>query len=119
MSDPTQQAPTPQPTLPTFPTPPYTPHHGYTAGGLLMLIAALGTIGAILGYITHLIASHFYFIILFPLLIGLAIGAIGSRMVKVGRLRNPWLGGLAGFLAGVFAMTSMHYFDYEEFRSQL
>src|SRR5438477_9459746 len=99
MSDPTTPPPA---TLPTFPTTPYTPDNGYTLGGLLMLIAALATIGAILGYLAHLIAHYFYFIILFPALIGFVIGAIGIRMVTIGRIRNPWLGGLAGVFAGIF-----------------
>src|SRR5205809_6726552 len=95
----------------TFPTTPYQPDGGYTLGGLLMLIAALAAVGAVLGYITHIISQYFYFILVFPLFIGFAIGAVGIRMVIKGRIRNPWLGGLAGFFAGIFAMLVMHYSD--------
>jgi hypothetical protein len=102
-----------------FTTTPYQPDNGYTTGGLLMLLAALAAVGAVLGYITHIVAQWFYFILVFPAFIGFAIGAVGTRMVNKGRVRNPWLGGLAGFLAGIFAMTAMHYFDYEKFRSQM
>jgi hypothetical protein len=102
-----------------FPTTPYKPDGGYSTGGLLMLIAALAAVGAVLGYIAHIVSQWFYFIILFPALIGAGIGAVGIRMVNKGRVRNPWLGGLAGFLAGIFAMMAMHYFDYEQFRSTL
>jgi len=102
-----------------FPTTPYQPDGGYTTGGLLMLLAALAASGAVLGYIAHIISQWFYLILIFPLFIGFAIGAVGIRMVNKGRVRNPWLGGLAGFLAGIFAMMSMHYFDYEHFRSTL
>src|SRR6266850_2832426 len=109
----------PAPPQSNFPTAPYQPDGGYTTGGLLMLISALAGVGAILGYITHIISQWFYFILVFPLFIGFAIGAVGTRMVKTGRVRNPWLGGLAGFFAGIFAMMVMHYFDYEEFRSSL
>lgn len=103
----------------SFTTQPYKPDGGYTTGGLLMLIAALAGVGAVLGYIAHIISQWIYLIILFPALIGLGIGLIGARMVKSGRIRNPWLGGLAGFGAGIFAMMVMHYSDYETFRSQL
>jgi hypothetical protein len=100
-----------------FTTAPYQADGGYTLGGVFMLIAALAAVGAVLGYIVHIISQWFYLILFFPLFIGFVIGAVGIRMVKVGRIRNPWLGGLAGFLAGIFAMLVMHYSDYEKFRS--
>ena len=53
---------------------------------------------------------------LFPVLIGVALGWIGSRMVKQGRVRSPLLGGVAGFLGGVLAMFMVHYFDYQHFK---
>jgi len=115
----TNSLPTAAPPLQNFSTTPYQPDHGYTTGGLLMLIAALAGVGAVLGYIAHIISQWIYLILLFPALIGLGIGAVGSRMVKSGRIRNPWLGGLAGFFAGIFAMMVMHYSDYEQFRSTM
>ena len=41
------------------------------------------------------------------------------RLVKFANLRNPLLGGLAGFVGGVAAMTMMHYFDYQSFRGEV
>src|SRR3954465_10684243 len=115
----TNTLPTSAPPLQNFSTTPYQPDHGYTTGGLLMLIAALAGVGAVLGYIAHIISQWIYLIIVFPGLIGLGIGLVGTRMVKSGRIRNPWLGGLAGFGAGIFAMLVMHYTDYEQFRSTM
>src|SRR3954468_19553980 len=115
----TNTLPTSAPPLQNFSTTPYQPDHGYTTGGLLMLIAALAGVGAVLGYIAHIISQWIYLIIVFPGLIGLGIGLVGTRMVTSGRIRNPWLGGLAGFGAGIFAMLVMHYCDYETLRSQL
>src|SRR3954447_23944719 len=107
------------PTQSNFATMPYKPDGGYTVGGTLMLIAALAGVGAVLGYIAHIISQWIYLILVFPALIGLGIGLVGTRMVTTGRIRNPWLGGLAGFGAGIFAMLVMHYCDYETLRSAL
>ena len=39
-------------------------------------------------------------------------------MVKAGRVRNPLVGGLAGFLGGALAMFMMHQFDQQKFRKE-
>jgi hypothetical protein len=98
---------------------PYRPAGGFTSSGVLMLIGALLVAGGVLGFVVHLVSQAFYLIILFPALIGAALGWLGSRMVKQGRVRSPLLGGLAGFLGGVLAMFMMHYFDYQQFRKNL
>ena len=106
--------PVPQAQLPRFSVRPYTPDGGFHTSGLGMLFPALIVAGGILGYIAHLISFHleFYLIVMFPLGIGFGVGFVGQLMVKKGRIRNPYLGGAAGFLAGVLAMFMMHYFDY-------
>src|SRR5882724_503557 len=98
----TNPLPAPPQTHTNFSTVLYKPDGGYTIGGLLMLISTLAGVGAVLGYITHIVSQWFYLILLFPALIGLGIGLLGVRKVHAGRVRNPWLGGLAGFLAGIF-----------------
>ena len=105
--------------FPTYDAKPYRPDGGLTGTGVVMLVCALGFIGGVLGFVAHLVAQYFYLIILFPILIGLALGGIGAVMAKHGRVRNPWVGGLAGFAGGVFAMTAMHYFDYQTFQSNI
>lgn len=84
----------------------------------MMLVGALVVTGAILGFVAHFVAQAFYLILVFPFLIGLGLGAVGVRMVSAGRVRNPWIGGLAGFLGGALAMFMMHYFDQQKFRDQ-
>lgn len=105
--------------LPTYNVNPYTPDRGITAPGVVMLISALVLIGAGLGFVAHFISQYFYLILLFPAAIGFVLGLVGAAMVKKGRIRNPLIGGLAGFLGGVFAMLMMHYFDYETFRADM
>src|SRR5688572_23666354 len=109
---------TPSPLPPPYTTMPFRADGGTTMAGLMMLIGALVVTGAILGYVAHLISQAFYLILIFPFLIGLGLGAVGVRMVKAGRVRNPLIGGLAGFLGGALAMFMMHQFDQQKFRKE-
>jgi hypothetical protein len=116
MSDPAVETP-PTP-LPKFNVSRYRPDGGFAISGMGMLISALVLLGAALGFVAHFVSQWIYLIAIFPVCIGLALGAVGHRMVKTGRVRNPLLGGFAGFLGGILAMTMMHYFDYESFKSK-
>ena len=87
--------------------------------GLMMLVGALVVTGAVLGFVAHFVAQAFYLILVFPFLIGLGLGAVGVRMVRAGRVRNPLIGGLAGFVGGALAMFMMHYFDQQKFRDEV
>ena len=97
---------------------PYSPDGGYEVRGVVMLVSSLVVTGGALGYLAHLVSQWFYLILLFPLAIGFALGAVGAWMARSGRVRNPLIGGLAGFLGGIFAMAMMHYFDYRAFQTQ-
>ena len=99
-----------------FQVQPYKPDTGFALSGMAMLLSSLAIVGAALGFVAHFISQYFWLIILFPALIGGALGAVGARMTRQGRVRNPWIGGLAGFLGGALAMLLMHYFDYRTFK---
>ncbi len=107
------------PSLPTYSVKTYSPDNGFTTGGLLMFLASLAAVGALLGYAAFWVHKIFWIVLFFPMFIGFIIGAAATRMAKRSHIRNPWIGGLAGFLAGTFAMTTLHYFDYDDFRSHL
>jgi hypothetical protein len=106
-------------THPVYPVRPYRPDRISPTGGMLMLLAAMVIAGGILGFVVHIVRQYFYLILIFPVLIGLFMGAVGVRMVHMGRIRNPWVAGLAAFFGGVAAMTLMHHFDYEKLQKQL
>lgn len=117
-SDSSATAATPSPLPPSYTVKPYKPDGGTTMPGLMMLVGAIVVTGAILGFIAHFVAQAFYLILIFPVLIGFGLGAVGVRMVNAGRVRNPLIGGVAGFLGGTLAMFMMHYFDQQKFRSE-
>ena len=114
----TTTAPTPPTNLPKYDVRPYQPDGGFTASGLITMLGAMLVAGAAIGFAAHFVSKLFYLIILFPVLIGLFLGAVGTRLVKFANLRNPLLGGLAGLVGGAAAMTMMHYFDYQAFRRE-
>lgn len=98
---------------------PYRPDGGFEPAGLGMLFSAMALAGAALGFAAHFVSQAFYLILIFPIVIGLALGWLGRKMVRQGRVRNPWIGATAGFLGGAFAMLMMHYFDYEKFKREM
>jgi hypothetical protein len=119
MSDLSASATGPASALPKYDVVPYRPDGGFAVSGMGMLVSAMVLLGAALGFVAHYVSQWFYLILIFPVVIGLALGAVGHRMVKSGRVRNPLLGGLAGFVGGVLAMTMMHYFDFESFKKAI
>lgn len=82
-----------------------------------MLISSMALAGGLIGFAAHYVEKLFWLIILFPLGIGLILGFVGTAMVKRAHLRSPMIGALAGFFGGLMAMGTMHYLDFEEFRS--
>lgn len=103
------------PSLPrdlAFDTQPYVPDGGFSAVGLLVLLIGLGAAGIGMGVLAYYVSLLFYLILLFPVAIGIVVGFVGMVLVKTGKIRAPWLAGIAGLLAGVLAVLTTHYMDY-------
>jgi hypothetical protein len=109
-------SPAAAPTYPTYPAHPYEPDGRAPMAGAMALIFGVIIAGAAMGYAVFLVSKLIYFILIFPVLIGLGLGFVGARMTRSGRVRNPFIGGFAGLLAAVVAMTMVHYFRYREFQ---
>jgi hypothetical protein len=100
-----------------FSTTPYQPDGGTTPSGIGMLLAGTIVSSALLGFVVGWVQQFFYLIILFPILIGLAIGAASSWFAKRGKVRSPLMGGLAGLIGGIVVALSTHYYGYRTFES--
>lgn len=107
--------PLPRPVLPHFTTAVYRPDNGFSPAGAAILVSKLAVTAVLLGYLTSLVSQWFYLIIIFPFVLGAVLGAVGRVGIRFGKVRNPWLAGGAGFLAGALTMTSVQYFDYLRF----
>jgi hypothetical protein len=112
---------TPPPADPAlrFETTPYRSDGGFGMAGSGILIGLSMAAAVALGWLVTIIEQWVYLILIFPLLIGAIVGVVGMIGIKLGKVRSPALGGLAGFLAGCVAMLSMHYFDYLAFRAEV
>jgi len=102
---------------PRFAAQPYQPDGGISGLSAAMLILVLLLAGAALGYAVHWVRQFFYLILLFPILIGVAMGAIGSIIARKAMIRSPLIGGIAGFIGGVAAMWMMHYFGFQDYKA--
>ncbi len=98
-----------------FDATPYVPDGGFSVVGLVMLFVGLAVAGIIMGVVTHYISRFIYLILVFPMLIGFAVGGVGALLVKWGKVRSPWVAGGAGLLAGILAMLTAHFLDYRHF----
>jgi hypothetical protein len=98
--------------LPQFETEPYQPDGNCSFGGAALLIGLSLPAGVFLGFLASFIGQWMYLIFIFPFLIGLALGGAGYIGIRVGKVRSPFLAGLAGFIGGCVAMLSVQFFDY-------
>lgn len=105
-----EEAPPPPP---RFEVQPYTPDGNFPPLGLALTLGGGLAAAVLVGFLASFIAQWFYLVILFPFLIGMALGGIGMAFIKVGKLRNPLLAGIAAGLSGVMAMGAMQYFNYQ------
>src|SRR5262249_48216378 len=100
--------------MPRFVALPYRAEGGCDGARLPLLFLTAGTIAASLGWLASALGQAWYLILLFPLGIGMVLAVVGVTMVRWTRLRNPTLAGLAGLVAGITAIATMHFCDYHE-----
>jgi hypothetical protein len=76
-------------------------------------------VGVAAGVVEGLLSNLINLMIIFPALIGLAVGAMASREVARGHIRAPWHAAAAACLGGLVGQATVHVPAYLTFRSKL
>ncbi|MBL8824007.1 MAG: hypothetical protein JNJ77_15575 [Planctomycetia bacterium] len=97
---------------------PFRPDGGFSGPGLIMLMLGLMGAGIALGALVHFIGQWIYLVILFPIIIGCILGGLGAQLIKTGKVRSPFMAGLAGLFAGILCFLTQQYLDYRQFLEQ-
>ena len=92
---------------------------GFSTKGVINLIISMALVSLALGFVANWISQFFYLILLFPLGMGIVLIVVGGMMVTMYKIRNRMLCMLAGIIGGVLTFSSMHYFEYRTFRSEM
>jgi hypothetical protein len=95
--------------VPAFDVHVFTGTPGGSAGGFAVALA-VGLVGAcVFGAIGAALREHIWFVIIFPALLGLAVGGFTGGGAWVGRYRNANGAHAAGFVAGLAASFAHFY----------
>jgi hypothetical protein len=104
--------PAPASTAPRFDTEPYVVTGPTPVFGTLLLFTLLPLAGLLVGMLTSVIEQWIYLIILFPIGMGLIVGVVGNRLVKLGKARSAVVIWPAVAVAGIVTMLGLHYGGY-------
>jgi hypothetical protein len=103
-----------------MPARPYRPSGKSEPGALLPLFLAALAGGVIAGVLEGVVGHYLIsLVVIFPLLVGLAAGALASWRVGAGNVRAPALAAVAGLLGGLAGQATTHVMDYQFFRMEV
>jgi hypothetical protein len=100
-------------------TRPYESDGGFSVQGLLLTTAVGMAVAAILGVAVGVVGQLFYAVLIFPIAIGLGVGAAQIWAIREAKIRSPIACGAAGLVAGVVAVVTMHFFNYLVFQREM
>jgi hypothetical protein len=94
---------------------PVTPYTGTPGGSLagFVVVVVVGLIGAVVvGFAAAFLRQYFWFVLVFAMLYGIALGGITGLGVRAGKYRRPVGAASAGIIAGIAGAFLLHYFGY-------
>lgn len=91
---------------------PYTGTPGGSPAGFVAAVV-VGLVGAVvLGFATAFLRQHFWFVLVFGIIYGMALGGITGLGVRAGKYRRQDGAMSAGVIAGLAGAFLLHYFGY-------
>lgn len=87
--------------------------------GVILLFGAVLLAGVAIGGLVSLIGNFIYLILIFPVFMGLAAGAVVKSVVVSQKIRSPFVVIAAGIFSALVIYGSMHFVDYLQFRNSL
>jgi hypothetical protein len=96
---------------PRFDAEPFRPDGVVPLSGLALLLVGVALTATALGFVLSFVGQWFYMPIIFPIVAGLLLGAMGRALVRAGKVRSQAVAGTIGALGGLGMMYSNHYFD--------
>jgi hypothetical protein len=105
--------------LQTYSPHPYSSDGGFSATGLFLTTVVGIAVAVVLGVAAGIVGQFFYAVLLFPIGIGLAVGAAMHWVIQYTKIRTPVACGVAGLVAGIVAAATMHYCNYVCFQRQM
>src|SRR5687768_14659282 len=100
-------APMAQPTTPVqlglHKTKPYESDGGFSAAGLFVTTGAGVAVALVAGVVAAFVGQYFYAVLIYPALIGCAVGGTQAFAIRHTKIRTPLACGAAGLIAGVVA----------------
>jgi len=96
----------------------YQPSNIAPSQGVAILAASSLVSGAAIGGATAFVSKFIYFIVLFPIGMGFATGAVLGFAVKKGKIRNPVTALGIGVLGGLVAYGALMYGQYMNFQDE-
>jgi hypothetical protein len=90
-----------------------------TLRGFILLLAALLICGAVLGFLSAILARLFTLPLLYALLTGFGLGFVAAHAIRVARVGNVRVLVITAFIGALTAFITAHAFDYHHFRRNL
>lgn len=87
--------------------------------GVLWLFGYVLLAGIVIGGLISLIGNFIYLILIFPIIMGVASGAVINSVVTSQKIRSPFVVIVAGLFATLVIYGSMHFADYLQFRNAM
>jgi hypothetical protein len=96
---------------------PYKPSNRTSIVGIALLVLTV-VVGAVIGALVALLSEVIYLVLIFPIFMGVAAGAVLKVAVTQGKVRSPILAGASGLLAGFLMFGALHGVQYFLFRGE-